>query len=56
MEYDEKVWHDLLFKSVFEFRHKNFTNTPDRPLSSGLNGSDKLVSLSAAKPITRIPN
>jgi Tetratricopeptide repeat len=52
IEYDQIVWNDLALKSVFEFRHKNFTNAPARPLSTGLNGSDKLVSLSATKPIT----
>jgi hypothetical protein len=41
----------MLLKTVFEFRHKNFTNTPDRPLSTGLNGNDKLVSFSATKPV-----
>ena len=51
LEFDQTVWHDLLLKSVFEFRQKNFTDTADRPLSRGLNGSDKLVSLSASKPI-----
>jgi tetratricopeptide (TPR) repeat protein len=51
IEYDETVWNDMLLKTVFEFRHKNFTNTPERPLSTGLNGSDKLVSVSATKPI-----
>jgi tetratricopeptide (TPR) repeat protein len=51
LEYDETVWNDMLLKSVFEFRHKNFTNTPDRPLSTGLNGSDKLVTVSATKPV-----
>jgi hypothetical protein len=52
IEYDQIVWNDLALKSVFEFRHKNFTNARDRPLSTGLNGSDKLVSLSATKPVT----
>jgi hypothetical protein len=52
LEFDQTVWHDLLLKSVFEFRQKNFTDTADRPLSRGLNGSDKLVSLSATKPIS----
>ena len=52
IEYDQIVWNDLALKSVFEFRHKGFTNAPDRPLSTGLGGSDKLVSLSATKPIT----
>ena len=36
LEYDETVWNDMLLKTVFEFRHKDFTNTPDRPLSTGL--------------------
>ncbi len=26
IEYDETVWNDMLLKSVFEFRRKNFTN------------------------------
>ncbi len=51
LEYDETVWHDMLLKSVFEFRRKNFTNTTERPLSTGLNGSDKLVTFSANKPV-----
>ena len=52
LEYDQIVWDDLALKSVFEFRQKNFTNAPDRPLSRGLDGSDKLLSLSATKPVT----
>ena len=52
LEYDEVVWNDLALKGVFEFRQKSFTNAPTRPLSTGLNGSDKLVSLQATKPIT----
>jgi tetratricopeptide (TPR) repeat protein len=51
IEYDETVWHDMLLKTVFEFRHKNFTNTPERPLSTGLDGNDKLLSFSASKPV-----
>ena len=51
LEYDETVWNDMLVKSAFEFRQKNFTNAPDRPLSRGLDGSDKLVSVSATKPV-----
>jgi hypothetical protein len=51
LEYDETVWHDMLVKTAFEFRQKNFTNAPDRPLSRGLDGSDKLVSVSATKPV-----
>jgi hypothetical protein len=51
LEYDQTVWNDLTLRGVFEFREKSFTNAPLRPLSTGLNGSDKLVSLQAAKPI-----
>ena len=46
------LWQDVIAKAVFEIRHKNFTNQPDRPSSTGLNGSDKLVSLILGKPIT----
>ncbi len=52
IEYDEVVWNDLALKAAFEFRHKNYTNAPDRPLSTGLDGNDKLVTFSVAKPIT----
>ncbi|HXN87835.1 MAG TPA: tetratricopeptide repeat protein, partial [Methylocella sp.] len=52
IEYDEIVWNDLALKAAFEFRHKNYTNAPDRPLSTGLSGNDKLVTFSVAKPIT----
>ena len=52
IEYDEIVWNDLAVKAAFEFRHKNYTNAPDRPLSTGLSGNDKLVTFSVAKPIT----
>ena len=50
------VWDDLRLKSTFEFRQKSFTNAPDRPLSTGFNGSDKLVSLFLSKPITAVPD
>jgi tetratricopeptide (TPR) repeat protein len=49
------AWRDWRFKSVFEFRNKNFNSAPDRPLSRGLTGSDKLVSLFLNKPITLVP-
>jgi len=52
LEYDQIVWNDLALKGVFEFREKSFANAASRPLSTGLNGSDKLVSLQATKPIT----
>ena len=50
------VWDDVRFKSTFEYRNKTFTNQPDRPLSNGFNGSDKLVSVFLSKPITVVPN
>jgi hypothetical protein len=46
---------DIRLKSVFEFRNKNFADAPDRPLSRGLTGSDKLFSLFVSKPITSEP-
>ena len=52
LEYGQIVWSDLALRGVFEFRQKGFSNAPTRPLSTGLNGSDKLVSLQATKPIT----
>jgi hypothetical protein len=52
LEYDQIVWNDLALKGVFEFRQKGFTNAPTRPLSTGLNGSDKLLSFQATKPLT----
>jgi hypothetical protein len=52
LEYDQLVWGDLAVKGLFEFRQKSFTNAPTRPLSTGLDGNDKLVSLSVTKPLT----
>ncbi len=52
LEYDQLVWGDLALKGVFEFRHKSFANAPTRPTSTGLDGNDSLVSLSAAKPLS----
>jgi tetratricopeptide (TPR) repeat protein len=49
------AWEDLRFKSTFEFRQKSFTNAPDRPLSTGFNGSDKLVTVSLNKPMPVVP-
>jgi hypothetical protein len=45
------VWDDLRVRGVFEFRQKKFSNASDRPLSTGLDGNDKLVSLQFAKPV-----
>ncbi|HEY1299917.1 MAG TPA: tetratricopeptide repeat protein [Stellaceae bacterium] len=52
LEYDELVWRDLAVKSLFEYRRKTFANAPSRPLSTGLNGADALVSLAVTKPVT----
>jgi hypothetical protein len=49
------MWGDVRLKSLFEFRQKTFSNAPDRPLSRGLDGSDKLFSLYLTKPITAVP-
>jgi len=46
------IWPDIAAKAIFEFRQKNFTDAPDRPLSRGLNGNDKLVTLTLTKPVT----
>ncbi len=48
--------NDFRIKPVFEFRQKNFANAPDRPLSRGLNGADKLFSVLVDKPITENSN
>lgn len=42
----------LALRGTFEFRQKNFSNAPDRPISRGLTGNDKYVSLLATQPIT----
>ncbi len=49
------AWEDLRLRSIFEFRNKNFNDASDRPLSRGLNGSDKLLSVFLSKPITAVP-
>lgn len=51
-EYDKRFPHALALRAIFEFRQKNFTNATDRPLSRGLNGGDKLVSIALTRPIT----
>jgi len=50
------AWEDVRFKSTFEFRQKTFSNAPDRPLSTGFNGSDKLLSVLVSKPVTVVPD
>ena len=49
------VWDDLRSKLTFEFRQKSFTNAADRPISTGFNGSDKLVTAYLSKPVPLIP-
>lgn len=44
---------DISARAFFEFRQKYFTNASDRPLTSGLSGNDKLVTLLATKLLTR---
>jgi hypothetical protein len=46
------LFGDLSAKLVFEFRQKNFSDAPDRPVSRGLNGNDNLVVLALNKPVT----
>jgi tetratricopeptide (TPR) repeat protein len=48
------LWDDLSLRAIFEYRKKGFTNASDRPLSTGLNGSDKLVSVQLTKPVPLI--
>lgn len=43
---------NLTLSSRFEYREKAFSNAPDRPVSTGQNGNDKIVSLVGAKGIT----
>jgi fibronectin-binding autotransporter adhesin len=46
------LWDDLSARTVYEFRQKDFTNAPDRPLSNGLSGNDNLFRLMLSKPVT----
>ncbi|HYU12058.1 MAG TPA: tetratricopeptide repeat protein [Stellaceae bacterium] len=43
---------DARLRTNVEFRQKSFSNASDRPLSTGLNGNDKLVALRLDKPLT----
>jgi hypothetical protein len=54
-EANTTILADLHLKSIVEFRNKNFSDAPDRPLSRGLNGNDTLVSLFLSKPIDFVP-
>jgi len=49
------IWDDLAVKADFEFRQKKFSNAPDRPLSTGFDGNDKLVAIQLTKPVTLLP-
>ena len=51
-EWTAQVFDDVSLKTVFEFRQKKFSNAPDRQLSTGLDGSDKIVSFQVKKPVT----
>ena len=46
------VWQGIALRGAFEFRQKTFDNAPDRPLSTGLTGNDKVVAFQASRPIT----
>lgn len=49
------IWDDITAKANFEIREKRFSNAPDRPLSTGFDGDDKLVTLALSKPVLLIP-
>src|SRR5258707_8931502 len=49
-EWTAQVFDDVSLKTVFEFRQKKFSNAPDRQLSTGLDGSGKIVSFQVKKP------
>lgn len=46
---------DILFKGIFEFREKTYSNS-NNVSATGLNGNDKLVSLQLTKPVPFIKN
>jgi hypothetical protein len=52
LESTATLWDDLAIRTIFEFRQKDFTNAPDRPLSAGLDGNDKLVTLQLRQRVT----
>jgi hypothetical protein len=52
LESTATVWDDLAIRTIFEFRQKDFSNARDRPLSSGLDGNDKLVTLQLRQRVT----
>jgi tetratricopeptide (TPR) repeat protein len=46
------LFGDIQTRIAWEFREKNFSNAPDRPLSRGLTGNDNLLTLQMTKPVT----
>lgn len=50
------LWEDLTLKANFEIREKRFANAPDRPLSTGFDGDDKLVTIALTKPLLIFPS
>jgi hypothetical protein len=52
LESTAALWDDLAVRTIFEFRQKKFSNAPDRPLSAGLDGNDKLVTLQLRRRLT----
>jgi len=52
LENTARLWDDLALRTIFEFREKDFTNARDRPLSNGLSGNDKLVTLQLRQRVT----
>jgi hypothetical protein len=52
LESTARLWEDLAVRTFFEFREKDFSNARDRPLSSGLDGNDKLVTLQLRQRVT----
>ena len=52
LENTATLWDDLAVRTIFEFREKEFSNARDRPLSIGLAGNDKLVTLQLRQRVT----
>jgi len=46
------VPEDFVVKTAFEFRQKSFSNAPSRPVSTGFDGNDKLITLAVKKPLS----
>jgi hypothetical protein len=52
MESTARLPDDFAVKASFEFRQKTFSNAADRPLTTGLDGNDKIVTLALQKSLT----